>query len=173
MRKTLAVLALMIGSTLLLPAPVWAETTTMSTTNQPLHHLYGINKTNSYEALTDCTGTVKIRPNSSAQTVTASPKGTKAFRGIKPTPRRYVFNTSAQFSSSPRATCNNEVMKNSANLLGTSVPRVPMARTGRPLVPQLAFAIGLLLVGSLLVALTVRPQVAVVARRRPRPPAAD
>jgi hypothetical protein len=171
MRKTLAVLALMIGSLLFLAAPAWA------------HHLYRINKvttngtTNTYEALTDrdCASGVRIRPNSSTVVANASPDGTKAYDSVSPTPKRHLFSlkTSVKFSSALKANCGTELMTKSASVLGASVPRAAMARTGRPLVPQLAFAIGLLLVGSLLVALTVRPKVAVLARRRPGPPAAD
>jgi hypothetical protein len=152
MRKTLAVLALMLGSLLFLAAPAWAP------------NLYKINKINSYEALTDCPGNVKIRPRTGVGFVTANPAGTKAFGGISPTPKRYVFNTTAKFNSSVKGTCNGVPMDNSPGVLGASVPRTAMAKTGRPLVPQLALGIGLLLVGGLLIALTVRPPRAVFRR---------
>lgn len=157
MRKTLAVLALMISSMLLLQAPVRAQ-------QQTEHHLYKINTTNSFEALTDCprSSVVRIRPNPDADAVRARIAGRKAFGGD--THNRFVFDTGARFSPAKlRATCDGVLMKKSPNLLGTSVP---LAFTGRPLVPQLLLGTGLLLVGAMFLVLTGPPDV--FRRRRPR-----
>jgi hypothetical protein len=154
MRKTLAVLILIIGSILLLQAPGGAQ-------SKPQHHLYGITTGGSYEALTNCPSTskVRIRPNLAAKAVTASSEGRKMFRGA--TRNRFVFDTSAGFDPKRlRATCDGKYMSKSANLLGASVP---LAFTGRSLLPQLLLGTGLLLVGGVFIVL------AGFRRQNPRP----
>jgi hypothetical protein len=159
MRKTLAVLALTVASLLLLASPSWSfndGVRNLASQAGTQHHLYRINKTNSYEALTDCPANVKIQPRSGVAFVPTKREGTKAYSHI--TAKRYVFNTTEQFSkSSVKATCDKDPkpMINSSNLL-SSLPPQALARTGRLLVPQLAIGIGLLLVGILLVVGTVR-----------------
>jgi hypothetical protein len=157
MRKTLAVLGV-ISSMLLLQAPVWAGLPGTE------HHLYKIDTSNSYEALTDCPSdsVVVIRPNPGAKAVRARTAGKKTFAGESRF--RFTFNTSARFSPTKlKATCDGEPMIKVGNFLGASVP---LAFTGRPVVPQLLLGTGLLLVGSLLVLLTGRPPLGVFRRRR-------
>jgi hypothetical protein len=157
MRKTLAVLALMISSVLFLQAPVWAQ-------QEPQHHLIKIDTIGSYEALTDCpaSSVVRIRPNPAAGAVRAKTAGKKAFGGKSR--NRFTFDTSAGFDPARlRATCNGRLMKNDPGFLG---PKVPLAFTGRSLVPQLLLGTVLLLAGAVLLVLTGQSP-AGVFRRRP------
>jgi hypothetical protein len=164
MRKTLGVLALMISSMLFLQAPAWAP--------DEQHHLIKLSPSGSYEALTDCpaSSVVRIRPNPAAGAVRA--RVDKAFKGIKR--NRFTFDTSAEFSpvrSGPkrlRATCDNELMINDPGFLD---PKVPLAFTGRSLVPQLLLGTGLLLAGAILLVLTGQLPAGVLRRWRPRGPA--
>jgi hypothetical protein len=162
MRKTLAVLALMISSMLFLQAPAWAPP-------EEVHHLIKIKPIGSYEALTDCprSSVVRIRPNPAAGVVRAKTAGTKAFGG-KPR-NRFTFDTGPGVRFSPaklRATCDNKLMKNDPGFLG---PKVPLAFTGRSLVPQLLLGTGLLLAGAILLVLTGQLPTGVLRRRRPGP----
>jgi hypothetical protein len=157
MRKTLAVLALMISSMLILQAPAWAQD----------HHLIRVAPGGSFEALTDCprSSVVRIRPNPAAEAVRAKAEGTKAFKGKRH--NRFTFDTSAGFSPTRlRATCDNVLMINDPGFLD---PEVPLAFTGRSLVPQLLLGTGLLLAGAILLVLTGQLPAGVLRRRRPGP----
>jgi hypothetical protein len=162
MRKTLAVLALMISSILLLQAPTWAQ--------DQDHHLYKIKQGGSFVALSDCPeGQILIRPNKGASFQPWKLQGTEAYGSGRV--NRFFRDKSVPFNPAKlEATCKGEAMIISrTTLLGTGVPRTSLPLTGRPLVPQLVLGIGLLLVGGLFVALTVHPSLAGFRRRRPRP----
>ena len=152
MRKTLAVLALMLGSLLFLAAPAWA------------HHLYKLNnvrplgataeglKKNAYWAATDCsTGASFTSSTWSPGTV----KGTRAGQDAAGHPK-YTF--SANLRPGKVATLDNT----DVTCLSASGAALPF--TGRSVEHQLLLGIGLLLVGGLLVAVTVRRPVAVTRR---------
>jgi hypothetical protein len=165
MRKTLAVLVLVISSMLLLQAPAWAPT---ASTVEPDHHLYKIKTANSYEALTDCpSSSIVIRPNPSAKAVRATKEqGKKKFYSIRRNEtlelNRFIFKTDDRFSPTKlRARCDNELMYIEPDVLG---PEVPF--TGVSLVPQLLLGVGLLLVGTVLLGLTGRLPVGRLRRRR-------
>ena len=152
MRKTLAVLALTLASLLFLAAPAWA------------HHLYkvtrvqtlgttatGLKKT-SYWAATDCsTGATFTSSAWSPGTV----KGTRTGQDAAGHPK-YTF--SANLRPGKAATLTNT----DVTCLSASGAALPF--TGRSVARQLLLGIGLLLVGGLLIAVTVRRPVAVTRR---------
>jgi hypothetical protein len=164
MRKTLAVLVLMISSMLLLQAPAWAPT---ASTVGPDHHLIRINKIGSYEALTDCpsTSTVEITPRSGAKPVRAQKAGKKLFAHHNR--NRFTFDVpSGGFSRKTlEATCDGKAMIIDPDVLD---PSVPLAFTGGSLVPQLLLGTGLLLVGTMLLVVTGRFPAGLLRRRSGR-----
>jgi hypothetical protein len=164
MRKTLAILVLIICSMLLLQAPAWAQTT-------PSHQLYKIKTGGSFVALSDCPERqIWIRPNEGAPVKRwMKVPGTEAYGSQRA--NKFVLDTQVPFNPAKlRATCGGEAMKiNRKTLLSTGVPKTSLPFTGRPLGAQLLLGTGLLLVGSLLVVLAAQSPPGMLRRRHPRP----
>ena len=151
MRKTLAVLALMIGSLLVLATPAWA------------HHLYslqtgtsqsadakGLRKTK-YTAVTDCATAATFSSSAWSSTVKGHLVG-KVATG------KYKYTFSANLRPSQAAKLNNTHV----TCLTAAGKALPFS--GRSVAPQLLLGVGLLLAGGLLIAVTVRPRKAVFRR---------
>ena len=135
---------------LLLQIPAWA------------HHLYLIQKVSGekYEALTDCPFSARFKSTAlNPQTVTGTKIGTQQYQGNP----AHKYRISAVQSGSVAASPDNVTV----TCLTRTGAVLPM--TGRSMTHQLVLGIGLLLLGSLFVALTVRPSLAGFRRRRPRP----
>lgn len=152
MRKTLAVLALMIGSLLFLASPAWA------------HHLYSIQKGTSQSA--DANGLRKTAYTAIVDCATAatfsstawSPSTVKGHLVGKVATGKYKYTFSANLRPSRAATTVNTHV----TCLTASGKVLPFS--GRSVAPQLLLGVGLLLVGGLLIAVTVRPRKAVFRR---------
>jgi hypothetical protein len=152
MRKTLAVLALMIGSLLFLAAPAWA------------HHLYKVTKVQTlgttaeglkktaYWAATDCSTGASF---TSSAWSPGDVGGTRAGQDAAGHPK-YTF--SANLRPNKVANLDNT----DVTCLSASGAALPF--TGRAVARQLLLGIGLVLVGGLLIAVTVRRPVDVTRR---------
>jgi hypothetical protein len=165
MRKTLAILVLTISSLLFLAGPAWA------------HQLYKIKK-GSYVALSDCNENkilISSREDAPFQAWTRQRRTVKyGTKDVNQFLLDDLRSEDVRFNPKKlKARCgtgDHVLTFNEETLLDAEVPKTSLPFTGRPLVPQLLLGIGLLLVGSLFVALTVHPSLAAgLRRRRPRP----
>jgi hypothetical protein len=164
MRKTLAVLVLVISSMLLLQAPAWAPT---ASTTGAEHHLYRITKPPGqpsqpnaeglrrtvYVVLTDCPSVASITSSAwRPPTVNGTFAGTEEYQGAT----GYKYQFVAFLKSGQAATTGNTTVQ------------CTMAMTGRPSAHQLLLGMGLLLVGIMLLMVTGRLPAGLVRRRSGR-----